>query len=164
MRSYPSTYRLEQTETAYELYLGEYSSLEGLGLLPIDLQIENITLGASNYKRYGWATEKEFPSFNTSGELAEFLEREDEIGLLEFDVTFMNFGKLQTHDDGECHFKFNDKRKLIDAVNNAAPEQFKTVILAELLEHLNKYIIVDQNGKLKQYHTFDQYLEENQSI
>lgn len=107
---------------------------------------------------------EEFPYFKSSGELTEFLEREDEIGLLVFNIAFKNFGSFHTHDDGECHFKFNDKRDLIDAVNNAAPEEFKTIILAGLLEHPNKYIIVDRNGKLKTFHTFDQYLEKNQSL
>lgn len=109
MRAYPTTYLFEQTETYHMLYLGEYSSLEGLRIVPNDLEIEKIELGASNYKNYGWATEKEFPYFKNSGELTEFLEREDEIGLLVFNIAFKNFGSLHTHDDGECHFKLMTK-------------------------------------------------------
>ncbi|NMM50891.1 hypothetical protein [Marinigracilibium pacificum] len=164
MRTHPTTYLFEQTETGYTLYLGEFSSLEGLGLIPNDLEIEKIELGVSNYKNHGWATEKEFPHFRTSGELAEFLDREGEIGLLVFDVTFKNFGSLRTHDDGECHFEFRNKKDLIDVVSKAAPKKFLTQILAKILNNPDKYISIDQNGYLKMYHTFDQYIEDNQNI
>ncbi|MEQ8478810.1 hypothetical protein [Fulvivirga sp.] len=161
MSSNPGTYLLEERNSKFLLYLGVYSSEQGMSILLRDLEIVNISLGTSDYKNLSWATETEFPTFRTSGELLDFLNS-NEVWFLTFEVDFKDYGSLKTHDDGECHFELLNKSDVIELIKKSAPEKYSNLILAKLLELPNKYLTVNSNGELQVYHTFDQYLEENQ--
>lgn len=67
------------------------------------------SIGASNYKQFGWATEKECPNWKTIKEVKSLFEQEDEFGLVNFELELIGYGNLSTYDDGECHFRFKDK-------------------------------------------------------
>ncbi len=134
-----------------------------MSVLPRDLEILNISLGTTDYKNHSWATESDFPTFRTSGELLEFMNSNDVL-FLTFEVDFKDYGSLSTHDDGECHFELLNKSDTIELIKKSTPEQHSSLILAKLLELPNKYLTVNSNGELQVYHTFDQYLNENQSI
>ena len=163
MDTNPSTYLLDKRNGKFILYLGEYSSEQGMKLLPRNLEIVNILLGTTGYNNLSWATESNFPTFATSGELSDFLNL-NEVYFLTFEVDFREYGSLRTHDDGECHFELLNKSDVIDLVKRSAPEQHSDLILAKLLELPNKYLTINPNGELQVYHTFDQYLNENQGI
>ena len=163
MTTNPSTYLLDQRNSKFILYLGEYSSEQGMSLVPRDLEIANISLGTSDYKNLSWATESDFPTFRTSGELSDFLNS-NEVWFLTFEVDFKDYGSLRTHDDGECHFELLNKSDAIELIRKSAPEQHSLLILSKLLELPDKYLTVNSNGELQVYHTFDQYLNENQGI
>jgi hypothetical protein len=160
---YPSVYLYKETQNGYNLYLGEVSTLEGVSLLPNEIEVELIEAGATNYKKYGWATEKELPKFRTIKEIINFLKDEEDIGLINFEIELVGIGVLRTHDDGECHFILKDKSTAIDLIKSIAPENYKTMILSTLLENSGMYISVDQSGGIRKYYTFDQYLKEGNS-
>jgi hypothetical protein len=163
MSATPSTYLLEERNSKFILYLGEYSSEQGMSLVPRDLEIMNISLGTTDYKNLNWATESDFPTFTTSGELLDFLDS-NEVLFLTFEVDFKDYGSLRTHDDGECHFELLNKSDVVKLIKKSAPEQYSELILAKLLEFPNKYLTINSKGEIQVYHTFDQYLEKEQGI
>src|SRR5215203_4376463 len=100
----PSVYLFRESEKGFELYLGEFSTIDGLSCFNPQIKAQITSFGASGYKRFGWATENELPALNTVAEIIEFLKSEGEIGLIEIEVKIQNVGLLSTHDDSECHF------------------------------------------------------------
>ena len=159
----PSVYLYRETESQFELYLGEFSTLDGLKAINEKLKIKLVSIGASNYKKYGWATENEFPDWKTVQEVKSFFEREEEFGLIDFEIELTEFGNLSTHDDGECHFRFKDKSALIDVVKTVADSINRDLILSGLLNNPDMYIEIEKSGKLNKYHSFDQYLKETKN-
>lgn len=157
----PSVYLYRETEEGYELYLGEYSTLDGLALISPNVKVELIEAGATNYKKFGWATENELPIFSTVKEVVEFLKNERELGLIHFELILNDIGKLRTHDDGECHFTFKKRAILIDYIKSVTPQPFQNLILSELLNNSGLYITIDSSGLINKFFTFDQYLENN---
>ncbi|MDW3195002.1 MAG: hypothetical protein R8G66_21700 [Cytophagales bacterium] len=163
MTANPSTYLLDKRDGKFILYLGEYSSEQGMLLLPRDLDIVNLSLGTTDYKNLSWATESDFPTFRTSGELSDFLTS-NEVWFLTFEVEFKDYGSLSTHDDGECHFELLNKSDVVELIKMSTPEEHSSLILSKLLELPNKYLTVNSNGELQVYHTFDQYLNQTQGV
>lgn len=100
---YPSVYLFSKKEEWFCLYLDQFSTLEALCLLPSTLEIKITCFGASCYKNYGWATEKDIPALYTIQDLRDFFQNNESIGLIEFETKLENLGYLNTHDDGECH-------------------------------------------------------------
>ncbi len=156
----PSIYLYRETESEFELYLGEFSTLSGLKVINEKLRVQKVSIGASNFKKYGWATENEFPDWKTVKEVKSFFEHQEEFGLVDFEIELTGFGYLSTHDDGECHFRFKQKSDLIDVVKTVTEPINRDLILSGLLNNPNMYIKVEKAGKLRRYHSFDQYLKE----
>jgi len=154
-------YREQQGQ--FELHLSEFSTLDGLKAIDEDLNVKLIGVGASGYKNYGWATEKEFPNWNTVKEIKSFFELDEEIGLIDFEVEFLGYGRLSTHDDGECNFRFRNKGDLINVLKKVVPPAKQDVVISALLNNPDKYIKLDKSGNLNKYHTFDQYVKESKS-
>ncbi len=159
----PTVYLYKEKKNEFELYLGEFSTLDGLKAINEKLRVKLVSIGASNYKKYGWATEKEFPDWKTVQELRSFFEREDEFGLIDFEIELIGFGSLSTHDDGECHFRFKEKGALIDVVKTVTDSINRDLILSGLLNNPGMYIEVEKSGKLNKFHSFDQYLKETKN-
>ena len=160
----PTIYLYREKENEFELYLGEFSTLDGLKSINEKLKIQLVNIGASNYKKYGWATEKEFPDWKTVKEVKLFFEQEGEFGLINFEIELIGFGNLSTHDDGECHFRFKKKSDLIDVVKNVAYPINRERTVAELLNNPGVYIEIEKSGVMNKYHSFNQYLKEIKNI
>lgn len=159
----PTVYLYRERENAFELYLGEFSTFNGLSSIDENLKIRLVSVGASNYKKYGWATEKEFPNWKTVKEVKSFFEQEDEFGLIDFEIELIGFGNLSTHDDGECHFRFKEKRDLISVVKTVSDSKNEDLIVSGLLNNPEMYIKIGNSGQLNKYHSFDQYLKETKN-
>lgn len=159
----PSVYLYRETESEFELYLGEFSTLDGLKAINEKLRVQLVSIGASNYKKYGWATENEFPDWKTVQEVKSFFEQEEEFGLIDFEIELTEFGNLSSHDDGECHFRFREKSSLIEVVKTVTDSINRDLILSGLLNNPDMYIEVEKSGKLSKYHSFDQYLKETKN-
>ncbi len=158
---YPTVYLYHKTEKGHQLYLGEYTTYKGVTLLDNNLEIESITMVTTNNKDYEYAIAKGYPNFKTVQELAFFLQQTEAVDFLKFKVTFKNFCQLTTHDNGECHFTFGNKKNLIQILEKAIPEQYKLKVIHTVLENPNQYITINKNGTLKLFKTFNQYLKEN---
>ena len=160
----PSVYLYRPLKQSFELYLGEYDTLSGLSALDEHLNVKLLSIGASSYQKYGWATEKEFPQWQTVGEVKAFFKQTGEFGLIEFELDLIDFGTLTTHDDGECRFVFKDRKNLIDLVKKVALPIHSDIIVAGILENPGKYIEVSENGELMIYDNFDQYLKNSPGL
>ena len=159
----PTVYLYKEKENEFELYLGEFSILDGLKAINEKLKVKLVSIGASNYKKYGWATENEFPDWKTVQEVKSFFEQEDEFGLIDFEIELIGYGNLSTHDDGECHFKFKHKRDLIDVVKTLSDSEHIELIVSGLLNNPDMYIEIEKSGKMNKYHSFGQYLKETKN-
>ncbi|MCB9232302.1 MAG: hypothetical protein H6581_11605 [Bacteroidia bacterium] len=155
----PSCYLYRPSEKGLELYLGDFTTLDALRILHPDTRVESIIVGASSYQNYGWATEKEFPAWQTVGEIVTFLEQEGEFGLIEFEVRLAGLGSLRTHDDGECHFLLHEKGDLARIIRQVAPPAWQDKLIAGLLQFPGLYLTLDSKGNLKRYASFEQYLK-----
>lgn len=155
--NYPKVYLLKEIDKKYEIYLGEFSTLDGLKLLDKNIKINIEELGATNYKNFGLATESDIPKCNTIGEFSSFVENVDFIDIIHCKIKLFETGSLSTHDDEECHFTLDSKEKTFDLIKNASPIVYQDKILSELINNQNKYIAIDLNGNLKRYFTFDDY-------
>lgn len=159
----PTVYLYKENENEFELYLGEFSTLEGLKAINEKLKVKLVRIGASSYKTYGWATKKEFPDWKTVQEVKCFFEQEDEFGLIDFEIELIGLGNLSTHDDGECNFRFKKKKDLINAVKAVSNSMNGELIVSGLLNNPGMYIEIENSGKLSTYHSFDQYLKERKT-
>ena len=155
----PSVYLYKKSERGFELYLGDFSTLDGLRCLDPQSEAKITSFGASGYKKFGWATENEIPELNTVAEIIEFFKSEGEIGLIDFTATVQNTGSLHTHDDSECHFILLEKKQILAILKIAAPIEYSGLIFNKLVENPDFYIKFDEFGKMHRYKTFDDYLD-----
>lgn len=156
----PTVYQYRERHNEFELYLGEFSTFDGLNSISEKLKVQLMRVGASNYKKYGWATEKEFPHWKTIEDVKSFFEQEGEFGLIHFEIKLPEFGSLSTHDDGECHFRFKKKSDLIGVVKTVSDSIHHELLLSGLLNNPEMYIVIEKSGTLSTFHSFDQYLKE----
>lgn len=157
--NYPKVYFLVEKDDKYEIYFGEYSTLDGIKLLDKDLKIKIEEFGATNYKNFGFATENDIPKLETIGEFISFLENVDFIDIIHCKIKLIEIGNLSTHDDGECHFILDSKERTFDLIKKSSPIAYQDKILSELINNQNKYITIDLNGNVEIYFTFHDYIK-----
>lgn len=158
----PSLYLLEPQGDAVALYCNGISTLLGLKALDPSDRIKLITIGATCYQNFGFATEADFSPFNQVQELIAFLHHEGEIGLIDFEVEIIGKGKMSTHYDGECHFIMNSQKDVISILKKLTPDAQSNLIIATLLQNQGIYISIDEHHQLSKYASFDAYI--NKSI
>lgn len=152
----PSVYLYREIENNFELYLGGFSTLAALELLERDSLIHVKSIGASNYKNFGWTTENDFPKWDTVRALIDFFRKEGEFGLIDFKVSIIDFGCLSSHDDGECLFILDKKEDVIGLIKTVSENN---QLIDLLLKNENKYIDFDERGDLRMHYSFEQYLK-----
>ena len=155
----PSVYLFRESEKGFELYLGDFSTLDGLLCLNPQSEAKITEFGATCYKQFGWATENELPALNTVAEIIDFLKSEGEIGLIEIEVKIQNVGLLSTHDDNECHFILLEKSQILAILKAAAPLAYSSLIFNKLIENPDYHLTFDEFGKMNRYKTFNLYLD-----
>ena len=156
----PTLYLYREKENEFELYLGEFSTLNGLNSIGQNIKVKLMSIEATIYKNYGWATEKEFPDWKTVQEVKSFFEQEGEFGLINFEIELIGFRILSTHDDGECRFRIKKKGDMINIVKTVSESMCQELILSELLNNPGMYLKIGNSGQLNKYHSFDHYLKE----
>ncbi len=154
----PNVYYYNETSNGFELFLGDYSTLEGLSLFDQEASIEITSFGATCYKKYGWATEKELPKFDNVSSIISFLKSEGDIGIIDFTATLPRLGKFSTHDDAECHFILESKHLCLELLKQVAPQQYRDMLINKLLNHRGLYITCSVTGIVKKHGTFDEYI------
>ncbi|WP_291727426.1 hypothetical protein [Bernardetia sp.] len=156
---YTSLFLYKEIEDGYQFYVSEFSTLDALKLFPKDLEIEIIEFGATWYKNFGFATEKDIPILSTIKEMVSFLENEGDIGLVYFEMRMNKYGILSSHDDGECNLKLNSKSELLSIIRKILPLPYQNKLLAQLLKYPNQYLKIEETGNIINYPTFDDYLK-----
>ncbi len=154
-------YLYEEKENSIKLYFGETSTLEGLNALEKKSKIKIVAFGATLYKNYGWASEKELPNFNQVEELIEFLKNEGDIGLIDFELEIVGKGKMTSHDDGECKFILNDKKYGIGILKRLTPENQSDFIIGTLLKNKGIYVTVDSENNVQKFSSFDEFIKQD---
>lgn len=154
----PTVYLFRVKGTHYELYLGEYSTVQGLLLFDNNEQIAVRSASGSDSTNNDWITEKNFKTLNNTYELIQFLNDNPTINLIDIEIDIEGFGSLSTHDDGECHFQSSNKNKIIALVEKTITKRDFLPLQISLLEHPNKYVVYNTSGNTLLYSTFDDYL------
>jgi|SRR4051812_34111174 len=157
----PSVYLYNKTDKGYELYLGEYSTLEGLLVFEKSSELSITSFGATLYKKYSWATENELPNFENVDNVIQFLESEGDLGIVEFEASLPKFGTFSTHDDGECHYVMQSKQQCINILKSVSPPQHSETLINKLICNPNRYITCNNLGVTEIFSSFNEYLEKN---
>ena len=155
----PSLYLYKETENGLELYFNEISTIDGLKAIEKSDKIKLTSFGATLYKNYGFATQKEIPEFYKTDELIDFLNKAGEIGLIDFEIEIIGKGRMSSHDDGECHFTLKNKKDGIEILKKNTPENQSELIVATLLKNDGIYIAIDSENNIKRFATFDDYIK-----
>ena len=157
--NYPKVYLFRKIDDKYDLYFGEFSTLEGLNLLDKNLKIKFKEFGATNYKKYGYATENDIPKLETTGEFIQFIESEDFIDIIHCEIEIDGIRKLSTHDDAECSFVVEKQEIAFNLIIKSSPPFYQNKILSELINNQNKYIKIDPKGNIERFFTFEDYIK-----
>lgn len=130
----PSTYNYKETEAGHELYLGEFSTVEGLVLFDMDAQAEVVEFGATSFRSFGWATENELPELCQVKDIVTLLTTDEDLGLVDFSARIKNGDVLSTHDDGECHFILGTRSRVIEMLLQVCPGGIAQQMIGTLLK------------------------------
>ena len=160
----PSVYLYKDTVKGFQLYFGECSIVEGLSLCDGDIGIEITCFGATLYRKYGYATEKELPSLNSVRSVVTFLQSEGDIGIIEFEADLSGLGSFSSHDDGECSFVLNSKQQCMKLLKAAVPPEFRDMLINNLLSNPGLYLTCSSTGDVTKYSSFDEYLVKNEGL
>ena len=79
--------------------------------------------------------------------------------MINFEIVIKNYGKLSSHDDGECNFELDSKSELISIIKKILPFPHQNKLLDLLLKYQNQYLNIYEAGNIITYSTFDDYLK-----
>ena len=154
----PYLYLYKENNDTYQIYLGGVSTLQGLSFFAEENVLSVVEFGATLYKQYGWASEKEIPSLKTIKDTISFLTTEDDIGLIDFKAEILGIGTISSHDDGECNFNLIKKQECLNILRTTIPQQHRDMLINKLLNNQGCYFSLSDSGIVQQYRTFDEYL------
>jgi len=154
----PSVFHFAKEASTFKLYIGEYTTIDGLKAIDGKTAVKVKSAGASDFKGHVYANAKDFPELNTASETITFLEKED-VELFDFEIELIGTGTLSTHDDGECHFVFNTMGKALEVLS--------VVLVKHQLEHLYMKLVSNSlfyglntaTNNWDTFTSFDAYLE-----
>ncbi len=158
MSTFANLFLLRETEDGAELYLGDFTTAQGLALIPEQTPIEVTAFGATLMRDHSWATAEHLPPLETAGELAAFLNEDDDIGLVDFEARLLGIGTMSSHDDGECTYKLESAKLVASIVQGAADPRFYGKLLQVLRSHPGQYVSCGDEGEIDRFATFDDYL------
>lgn len=148
----PSVYLYDFRDGKHCLYLGDYTTSEGLRLVPVDSQIR---------VRHIYA--------DTIPELPDHLSGPQSIdttvgcidaihSIVDFECAINAGTTLSSHDDCECHFQFVDRDSCEDVLRCAVSPTVADTLWNALLTNRGKYVTIDDRLVVGSYDTFDDYL------
>ncbi len=160
-RMSPSVYLYNESSKGYELYFGEYSTIDGLSLFDSKLGFKLTSFGATCYEKYGWATEEELPGFSNVEEIYSFLKSKGDIGIVDFKADIEDVCKFGTHDDGECHLNFKTKQDCLSILKKVVPSHCRDLLINKLINNPGLYLTCDSDNVITKFSSFDEYLAKN---
>jgi hypothetical protein len=141
----------------FDLYIGEISTSDGLAPFDPQTTITILEFGATGFEHLGWATERDIPPLRTAGEARAFLER-DALGLITFSARLGDDISISSHDDGECHIRFRQRKTLLAVLQQLVPPAHAGRILHALFSNPGRYLVWDGDGAVTTFATFEAYL------
>jgi hypothetical protein len=78
--------------------------------------------------------------------------------IVDFDCLIGDKIVLTTHDDGECHFQFDDESTCERTLRSAVNPVVADTLWRALVANPGKYVTIDTEGTLMFYSTFDDYI------
>lgn len=154
----PSVYSYDEGADGFGLYLGEISTADGLALFQPSTSITILEFGATGYERVGWATVQDLPPLRTAGEARAFLDAHEALGLIDFEARLGDDVTISSHDDGECHLRFRDRKALIEVLQQLVPEAHAGRVMHAVLTSQGRYVVCDPQGTITTFATFEAYL------
>jgi len=153
MDTHPSVFLVRETDEdpdRHLLYLGEFSTLDGLRLLEPSTRITTFELHQSSEP-------VPVPAVHDVAAAIAFLQAEEHIDMVDFNATLEGVGSLSTHDDGECHFRVRSLDQVRELIEKSAPEKYAESLMAGLLAKPNHYLTLT-DGEITSFASFDAYL------
>ncbi len=138
------------------LYLGEWSTLQGLLLIEGNPVVRSVVA----HPEEDWDEWARISECRDLAELIAFLRNASDRhwgGLIDFEVDLQDFGSLSTHDDGECHFSVRSEASAKALVQKANP-QWTEAIWQSLRENSGAYLSCNDAGKIEVFADFDAYI------
>jgi hypothetical protein len=148
----PSVYLYELRDSTHRLYLGDFTTAQGLDVVSADSRIKILHFFSNQITEVPDSL-SESPSI---GDVQRFLS--EEIGLIDFDCTINDSATLSTHDDCECHFTFKYEASCKTAVSRVSPTGSSDGLWNILQTRAGQYVVVDSASCVRSFATFDEYL------
>ena len=148
----PSVYLYDFRDGKHHLYLGDYTTSEGLGLAPPNSEVRIRHIYAD--------TVPVLPDHLAGPQSVETtVQFVDAVhSIVDFECSINNGTTLSSHDDCECHFEFPEQGSCEQALRRAVPSELAATLWRELVAHHGKYVTIDEHLVVTRYTTFDEYL------
>ena len=155
----PKVARYNKESYCYSLYFGECSTLAGLSFVNFNLAIKVLSLDASSDNITGWKDELDIQKIDTREDLVSYLNNDNDLSLVDFEIELDGLGTLSSHDDSECHFRLNEIHDVKDIITQAFCDSNYQLAIKNLFENAGKYIIDSSTNTPILFQTFDEYIK-----
>jgi hypothetical protein len=148
----PSVYLYEIRDGKHCLYLGDYSTSEGLGLLSPNSQVRMQHLWGKKV----FVLPDQLASPQSLASIARFVDATESI--VDFECLIDSEVVFSTHDDSECHFEFLDRQGCEGVLRRSVGANLAEVLWNALLAHCGRYVTIRDDRTIIVYETFYDYL------
>ena len=148
----PSVYLYDVRDGKHYLYLGDYTTSEGLRLVPVDSQI----LLRHIYADGAPELPDHFARPQSIDTTVGFIDTIHSI--VDFECAIDAGATLSSHDDCECHFRFVDRDCCENVLRCAVSPKVADTLWNLLLTNHGKYLTIDDRLVVATYDTFEDYL------
>lgn len=142
---------------AHRLYAAPLTTADALACFDASTSARIIELGATGWKTLGWATEADLPALEDVGAMRALLEQ-PRLGLIICAIDIDGFGRLSSHDDGECTFSGATRGAILSLVAQLAPPALAGRLAGHLAAHPEAYLALEPDGAIARYASFDAWL------
>jgi len=149
----PSVYLYDFRDGRHCLYLGDYATSDGLSLVPNDSRIQIRHIYAD--------TVPVLPDCLTGEQTVEttldFINATHSI--VDFECSINSGMALSSHDDCECHFRFDNRDSCEETLRRAVTTDMGDKLWKAMFANRGQYVTIDKDLVVTKYGTFDEYLD-----
>lgn len=162
MIAFPSVYLVRKSRAKTKLYLGEYSSGQGLALFSPSLSVSvNAAFFDSSLDR----NRERQRSLLASKTVAEVVINLGADGPFDFSCEIEEDVQFSSHDDGECHILLPSISCAKKLILGAAPAEFGEAIWKKMVDNPNCYVSNpdSQTNEIAVFESFESYLNSSKA-
>lgn len=148
----PSVYLYEFRAGKHYLYLGDYSTSEGLRLLSSNSQVRMQHLWGKKV----FVLPEPMTSPQSLASVARFVDATESI--VDFECLIDSEVVFSTHDDSECHFEFLDRQGCEEVLRRSVGAHLAEVLWNAMLVHCGRYVTIRDDRTIIVYEKFYDYL------